>query len=1180
MNAALSWSTVALQGRLLVEASAGTGKTWTMAALYVRLLLEGVQGEALTPEQMVVCTYTDAAAQELSQRLRTRVEEVLQLAQSGAVVSAHDPVHQWVVARWQANDAQRNADHRRLQAALAQMDRAPISTLHGLCHRILSEFPLESGLGFQALTLDDGRELKEHLARDMLRQIGSGTPPEDARALPEGCRTWEGLTKALGEVLQPGAIVEAPLSHQELRAMLPQAQRAQLQALATGQGYFDRVTAVVRKNAVAMWEFLEGGHVLPEIDAPLYAGSEGVKALKPPAVAILDDADFQRAMRPLSEAIERASNPNRAFWAHWWPKLRAAQNACIEELGKLSFDLLIERVRERVLLEGSSLPEALLKRWPVALVDEFQDTDGAQYALLNRWFRDAHGAPQGLLAMVGDPKQAIYSFRGGDIHAYLKASEHANATLALAENQRSSTAYVQACNAFFSAENAQLSSVSQRIAYTPVQPAGRADLKGLRDQGQAVSAPLVLHQHKEALPNSVMRPKAIDACADLVVQLLAPDRFSIGDKALEPGDIAVLLVSNAEVASLRNALMKRGVPCVGQAKQTVFNSEWSRDLLLLLYAAHHPSDAGALRAALLTRALGVRKTRLKNVESDPALDAWRDVFLSWHRVWQQQGVLAAVLAIIEHCRTSLCALKDGERALTDLRHLGELLQEQTSAGLSADALLAWMREQQEDENAFASSERSLRLESDAKRVRLMTLHSSKGLEFPIVLLPTLWAHEHRSITRALGASNPCGERAALFENSALTALKQDQQDERFRLLYVALTRAVHACHVFTLPTERPATRGKSTRAKIDPDRSALDSMMERGSHHYFASASIECRTGWPEPPAKRYVQAPSVQISTDASAPLPTRFLLPGRYSFSTLSGGSERVHVEPHAADDERTVASASEALIEGANEDAITEGSDATIRWIDEQLDVLAMVKGTGFGQAMHDLLERRDARLSFSEQRPLVQRALEENAVRINDKASLARVVYAVADMLDRSLHTPLPTGSDTPCTLASLPAHAQRAELSFCFRVNALSLSALRAACADHGDPHLVPESPISVLNGMMTGAIDLVFEHDGRVHVLDYKTNALVNAQAYRPEALDAAMDTHHYRFQAFLYTVATHRYLRDRIGASYEAATHLGPAIYIFLRAAGLAPGLGLWSHRFPPTLVEAADRLFAGDSE
>mgnify|MGYP002777945183 FL=1 len=1190
---ALDWTRAPLSGRLLIEASAGTGKTWTMAALYLRLLLEDVDGRgALGPGHIVVATFTEAAAQELGARLRARLEQALAWAITAdgprsdggdarfAAIRAHasgDPVAAWLLQRWQGDAGGSARDRQRLLRALAEADRAPVGTLHSLCHRILREYPLDGALGFATLALGDGRALNEALARDLLRRIAAGEPPQHARNLPQGCRDVAALAKRIGLLLQPGAAVTPPSDVGALRATLAADAGDALRDLLRREGHYAHATNAVLNAVKAAVAFLEGGEA-PKSLAPLLDDDEIDKdRVLPAARDKVRASSFQSAIARFEVERERLASAERAFWAWWQPELRRAQARLLDESGTLAFDQLIERVRDAVQREGSALPAALGARWPVVLVDEFQDTDAAQYALLDAWQR---AAPRGLLAVVGDPKQAIYRFRGGDVAVYLRAARTVDVRMTLAQNQRSHTRYVDALNHVFAGPRAVLSASARSrgadtIRVAPVSAAGRADATPLSIDGKEQTRALVLHawdSEDGPLANAQARPRALRACAELVVRMLQPGSATLGDRALAPGDIAVLLVSNAEVDTLRRLLQRRGVPVLGQARQSVFDTDAAHELRRVLQAVLRPDDTGALRAALLTSLLGLDARALPAFEAGGGLDDARERFATLRAQWRREGVLAVVLALLREALPRLGAAADGERRLTDVRHLGELLQEEARERPRPEALLAWLDAQIGDDEDGGEGPRRLRLASDARRVRLMTLHGSKGLEFPVVLLPTLWAHEHgaRHGGPTLDAADADGRREAVFEKAALQARRDEQQEERFRLLYVALTRAQQACHVFTLPPDRPAT-ADGKKPKSDPERSALDALLarwpdgERGTAH----PHVEWRRGWPLPTDMR---VPVLRESADAIAPAPPApgpFTLPGRYSFSGLTGSDAPSALEPHAADDERG---------DDLGPDGGMERIGLDDSRIDAELTALASVGGTGFGLALHDLLEVPDATRRYVDEPERVLAALHAHGVRRRGGGELAAVVPTVAAMLDRAWRTPLPLPGAP--VLGRLPPTARRAEMRFHFVLDGVDWASLRALADAHGDPALIPPARAPHLRGSMSGAIDLVFEFDGRAHVLDWKGNAITRAAA-SGAGLVAVMDAKHYRFQALLYTVALHRLLRQRLGARYAIERHLGAPVYVFLRAFGLAPEtepeLGAWTQAFPPALIDALDAHLAG---
>ncbi|MDQ3039521.1 MAG: UvrD-helicase domain-containing protein, partial [Pseudomonadota bacterium] len=752
---------LAAGGRSLVEASAGTGKTWTIAALYVRLLLEPREGGPVSARGIVVSTFTDAAAQELRQRIRMRLQGAQELLANSRRAPdkllswdlQDDEVLHWLRTSCMSADgsvdaAKVEAFHLRLQLALAELDQAPIGTLHALCHRILREQPFASGMGFGQVELVAGSELDSELADDLWRQLS-----QSPAALSAEQQVWfdagrKQLTRALSDALKPGVDVPCPPSP-DIAALLQPEMAVALREHVEDASWFKSSRSVWIRGLLALAEWIEAGNptrvpdkkVLDDLDQPID------KQIKPARLSEAEtDHVFAFALHAADVLSTAPENFSARGLAQFAPTLRDQRDARLQARGQLSFDAVIARV-QTALQASKALADALHAQWPVALVDEFQDTDGLQYDILDRIYRDVADAPRGRLVMIGDPKQAIYRFRGGDIDAYLRAASHVDAgdVMHLDSNHRSARNYVAACNELFNIAGQALSADTQHaIAYRDVQASARRDRAPYLVNGNPVARPLVFHYLDEAPANAdARRDAALDACADHIVQLLAGSH-SIGGAPLQPGDIAVLLPKNKHVSALRARLQARGVPCVGGGRSSVFATDWAHDLQLLLHAAAQPSDPGLVRAALATRIGGIDYAglhALADAAHEPAWQQCLDRFAALHALWASSGVLAVVSEIIDAAAPRLVSARDGERALTDLRHLGELLQIQEARQPGHAQLLAWSSAQRDGDGSDsedAANGRELRIESDAKRVQLMTLHAAKGLEFPVVMLPLMW----------------------------------------------------------------------------------------------------------------------------------------------------------------------------------------------------------------------------------------------------------------------------------------------------------------------------------------------------------------------------------------------------------------------------------------------------------
>ncbi|WP_229792336.1 UvrD-helicase domain-containing protein [Cognatilysobacter bugurensis] len=1170
-------------GRSLIEASAGTGKTWTISVLYLRLLLEG--DTPLAASRVAVTTFTDAAAQELRERLRRRLawaerRACAMLEQSELPDEDGGSDDAWLRARWhEPNPSRVRGDLNRLRLAQVELDLAPISTLHGFCRRVLADYPFECGSAFLPAEMACARTLHDELVQDLWREL-----VQSPGALDDGAQAWVeagrgALSRALAQALAPGVSIRA-LDAATLQELQHGDNAALLRDFCADVGWFARSNAALIRVLHALADGIDARCAveLPK-DARRHLFDELHKQIKParydaalahPAISLA-----QRAVRLLPHAAApMKAEALRRFTA----QLRERREHRLREHGLLTFDAQIERVHAALRgPDADGFAARLFEAWPVMLVDEFQDTDTQQFAILDRIYRDEIGAPRGRLVMIGDPKQAIYRFRGGDIHAYLAAREGADTLLHLDVNQRSSRALVTAFNEWHALAGTALGQDGRLgIRVEPVHAAGRADAQPLVEDGGPCTRPLVFHVQSDCpSTRDERRTQALRACANQIAGMLDAGRHRIGDDPLQPGDIAVLLPRHGDIVQLRALLLERRVPCVGTSRDSVFSTPIARDLLIFLHGIAHAGDDAAVRAALATRLGGHTWDALQRLREDPL--AWQPIaqrFVQWRARWQAGGVLAAVRDVIADCGPRLVAGGDGERVLTDLRHLAELLQETSLRVDGVQALLAWFAAQRdaEPEATEAAEEQQLRIESDARRVRLMTLHASKGLEFPIVFLPLMWDHTGREPTLPVVHDAESGTRVLdlggeHFDDAMRQACVEDQ-DERFRVLYVALTRAKHACHVYVLPVDR--NDGVSKSPPADPHRSALDAMVERlqaqlapgGSVEDVAHA-IEWRIGWPWPVVRCRDENETRPLRAKAVVE-PAAARPQAKHSFSTLT----RVRldaVEEAAASDEAHLSvepdSVDDAMPSAADEDAHPE------------LLALGHVRGADFGNALHAIFEHRRVGEPVTSQLDLVRSSLLEAGVRVRD-ASIDELVRPLAARVQATLDAALLPATRPGLTLGALPAAAIRAEMEFHYAIDDVAVRALRAACAAHGEPDLVPMLATPRLNGLMTGKIDLVFEHGGRFHVLDYKGNHLGDRISdYAPAALRAAMDAHHYRFQALLYTVAVDRYLRGRL-ARYDRAMHLGEAIYVFVRAAGLAPGAGMWTQRFDDALLAAVDRV------
>ncbi|TQD46649.1 UvrD-helicase domain-containing protein [Marilutibacter aestuarii] len=1211
-----------LDGLRLIEASAGTGKTFTLATLVTRLVVE----RGLRVGQILAVTFTEAATQELRHRIRARLERTLQVLEGDDAAmreegSAEDGIGREILqAHLAAGHEDVDTLRRRLQQAVHEIDLAAIFTIHGFCSRALSEHALDSGQGFdppEQLTSD--KALRGDLAADLWRAFAAEAA--DAALLTELWSGPEALAEDLRALLddaplRPGRPVDAP----DPKPALQSAFDALRLAFAADQDAF----------LDAMRAALEGGvlnkngyqkNLLEEVWCALaeYCAQDDATCAVDPRIERLGPAYIEGKLRkgreddaprgPLSDAIAHwiEARERREAWriGRRTGLLHRIRDAARQRLDVLkrqrrvrTYDDLIRHLADA--LEGPRgdvLAQRLRDQYAIALVDEFQDTDTRQWSIFQRVFGDVDetgGAPA--LFLIGDPKQAIYGFRGGDVQTYLAAKQQAEAAPALTHNFRSRPSVLDAIAALYAnaRRNGDTPFVVDGIDFQPVLAGGgRHDRDFMRDGRPAPALtvcrfPITLGIHEsgerkgqekllDPMPAEESRKSATEACAAAIHGVLSDageGRAILHDKdgaprPVQAGDIAVLVRNHKEASRIQRALAAAGIPAVAAGKQSLFDTDEAGELRCLFEALLQPADDGRLRAALATVLVGCDAADIAALDTDPIGHArWQHAALQWRDRWQRSGPLALVADLCATHAPRLLGLLDGERRLTNLMQLGELLQEADARALGLHGLVDWLRGRIADADSDDESQ-LLRLESDARRVQIVTLHKSKGLEYPLVYLPFV----------GIGSKPPATERHTTVQTdegggrvlhwkidkhaddwkAAQESARQAREAEDARLLYVGLTRAQDALWLASGPFRDADT------TRVWPMLKALDAMP--GTYGIAFTDGDALPTLRPLP-AHDAIDVPPARV---AARVLPRDWWV---YSFSQLTRADGGEVDGPASAVIDERGANDEPPPIDGAE----PEPTAAVTAIGGDDLADDRRFGGTVFGNALHEALENidfaawrhwRGGPAPGGQDMPL-REALARGGFAdadIDDGATL------LAQLIGHTLTVQLPEGG----RLADTPAWQRRAEMEFHFALQPTAVDALFALLHRHG---VVPRRHAfglrRRLEGLMTGKIDLTYVVDGRWYVLDYKSNRL---PAYDPAALESAMQHSEYDLQALVYTVALHRWLRFRLGDAYEYARDMGGVRYLFCRGLHEGNGHGIHAHRPDPALVQALDALFAGQA-
>ena len=1104
-------------GVTVLEASAGTGKTFTIAALAARYVAAG------TPlDRMLLVTFTRMATGELRERVRERLlsaEEGVARAQAG-VAPLGDEVLQ-LLARGTLEELA--ARRRNLGEALRDFDAATIATTHGFCEQVLSGLGVAGEVERDATFVEDLSDLVEEIVDDFyIRKFfrTDGTLP------------------------------------------------------------FDRAEALrIARKAV----------------------ENPFSPLEPRDAA---DGSTPGMRRRLADAV-RVEVERR--------KRRA---------GVVTYDDLLVRLRDTLAdgARGAATCQRLRDRYRVALVDEFQDTDPVQWEIMRRAF----GTGDGTLVLIGDPKQAIYAFRGADVYAYLDAARDAGTKATLDVNWRSDKGLLDAYDTVFGGAKLGHESIPyRRVAAAPAHQEPRmvdaphpAHLRLRIVRRDTAGVPLTDQGYMAAAPGR--QHVAADLAGDLVALLTSRaaiirrgvDGAETAREQVRPGHIAVLVRTNRHAALVRDALDTVGIPAVINGAGSVFATATAREWLRLLEALERPTSATRAASVALTAFLGWSAEQVASAD-DRAWEAIHARLHRWAGLLRRRGV-ASLLEAITHTEGlpgRVLARPDGERDLTDIRHAGQLLHAAaTSEQLGVTALAGWLRQRiAEADKDTGNEERSRRLESDAEAVQVLTIHRSKGLEFPIVYYPYLWepswisdddppifhdpdaGHE-----RTIDVGGKKGPGFARHWNRYV----QEQRGEELRLAYVALTRAQHQAVVWWAASwdSRDSPLGRLLFARDEDGNVAASGAAvpddDKVAAHFATLAaktprciSVEESVGGRE---ARWTGPGGVAANLEAG-----RFdrTIDGKWRRTSYSGITEGAHDARVASEAEQdVVADEDEVLVVvPANDDDATDPASYVAR--SRPLPLATMPGGRDVGTFVHSVLEATDFAAADIDASLLAAVANEQRRQRL-DIGDPALVVAglraaietplgpALGDVRLRDIGTadrvnemafelPLvggdrPTGELTVSGIASL------------FRRH-LAADDVLAGYADRlADPALVAD-----LRGFLTGSLDLVLRTHGadgnsRFAVVDYKTNRLapagepLTAWHYRPEALADEMQRAHYPLQAVLYLAALHRYLRWRL-PGYQPGRDLAGVAYLFVRGMDGAahPGAGVFAWRPPTAFIE-----------
>jgi len=1194
---------IELEGFSLIEASAGTGKTYTIQNLYLRMVAGWLDGSTgverhLRPDEILLMTYTIAATEELKERIRKILTRGVLYFENRSSLNEEELIRLEELladarSLLQPGQTQEDRDRlirNRIRNALLIFDDAAIFTIHGFCQRLLSRYAFESGILFNAEIRTDADQLIEELFADYLRAFsypeGSALHNALKDKVVSNLSGYSQMTLIRELQSRPGlVIIGAPKRdpetlEREMEEVLKRLCMAYSPGMAAEMEYPEAGSA---DEILGRWKAgasaADTGETELDVLSKLHEHLLKTERLPERSSRFLElTGDLVR----LHQDYQRVVPLHAACWTlERFNRMKQQENF-------LTFDDLLKNVLHAVRDPGNPLRELVRKQYRAAVVDEFQDTDPVQYEIFRLIFGQKETGH--LLILVGDPKQAIYGFRGGDTATYRVAREFVKThgkEYSLLRNFRSAEKLLNTVNDLFekcpqNMPGGETVFADRNVEFHPVS-AGRSGPGLLDQQGQEDPEPMKIRWLTVSDPDmsaafslKEMLEKVCRACAEDIVALLDSEwRSPETGKRLRPSEIAVLVPDNSDAKRMRDELRKRHVPCVIPKSENVFRSEAAKHLRTVLKAVESPASANLVSEAMLTPLLGFTLDNMialhaavQGTGNSGVLNGIQEKMRQLYLLWQQNSFLRMfqeMLRVFE-VREKLLRRNNGERILTDLLHLRDLIQKKISeTGLSPAGVLSFLTAQ---ENEADSEEKETMMETDRSAVTITTIHSSKGLEYPVVMLPLMFK-KASSYKSGQPACYHDGEGHLILnlapDRDAVSWIERERRQELMRLLYVALTRAKYSCYLYWGLISSNAPNGLY-------DQTALDWLFPALSGHDWRNVTDFTpqlgKCGIRLIPADRIgctQHQPGSELQEKLSCREWQGKIDPDYHftSFTGLAGGS--------------------------GGPDGLDYDSGDTGNRVENPVGIFRIPAGAQTGNAWHNIMEGID----FTTFDPEKNRDLIVHKMKIfgvlhqqMDPVIQEEYVTLTGQMIHHLLNTPLRNAEGDEFCLKDVSPNERLSELKFNYIFHQkLQTGQLVQALSEYAysvfglDPSRIAVRELFISGGFLNGAIDLLFRHNGKLYIADWKSNRISGRfSGFSADGVKAEMAEHTYYLQYLIYTVAVMKYLSLHLGhpATGEEYDRLfGGVYYFFMRGVDCSrPGQGIFFDRPPFTLIQKLDDL------
>jgi len=1138
-----------LRGANLIEANAGTGKTYNITALYARMLVE----LKYNVESILVVTYTNAAVSDLKGKIYSRLcslRDAMTALKNGTKLGNDDP---FSTEYAQKRASSTETDLKSVKGAIRDFDQCSIFTIHGFCQRMLKENAFSGRIPYDVELTGDSRELIKRPIYDFWRNT---VYKADKAIIPYLTNdTPDSLIDFYMDIQGNLAIeVEKP------EKMVEDAEL--LNCIDELTNCFEKVKDSFTVNSEELFSLMDNTRKDFPLNKMTYK-SNLTKDSFVELMRLISAGDIHPPLENVNKKIHRFTqsainekaktgtieHPFFVLVEDWYNKEAEFQETAklytasiryklyeylqnVLEKHKLknnlqSYDDLIARMRSAVLdNEGQGgMTSSLNKKYSAALIDEFQDTDPYQYDIFNTAF-GKQGKP---FFMIGDPKQAIYSFRGADVFAYLKAAGAEGNQYTLTSNFRSDPALVESVNSFFKRERSFL---LEEIEYAPSRGAS-ADMK-LQINGTN-QPPMTIWEIDKVNADNVAKSTARHI-AELLNKAESGNATLNGEK-VKPSDIAVLCRSKKQLTKVKRALADCRVPAVVSGSESVFDSDEAKEMVNVLSAVISPFSQTLIKTALTTSIFGFTADHIHGLTETDEWDAITEEFRNYNDLINIKGLAPMFFHMAGRRRLyeNIASLPSGERKLTNYIHLTELAQQYEAEKKAAPQdILSWLKDKITTADK-RGDEAELKMDSDENAVTIITIHKSKGLEYKIVYTPFLMFKREKPKKTYKYHS---GDKYILDMVGSDYTIEQSSKEDRaedLRIAYVALTRAKAVCY-----TAWGVADGHSSSAMsylINGEFAKYDPV---AFHSYFSGTNIQIGA-MPLPEVQTYK---TVQIKPEsANKTFTSEIAKPWQInSFSRL------IH--------------SSSAGVKDTDQFIKPDGQKQILN----EFDIFSFPKGAKAGTCLHECMEE----IYFENYTPeSIQETVAKKLELFSfDPAYINAVAENLRSIIEKDMYG---------VRLEDLEEGKYIHEMEFQISTANFLSEEIADIFAKHGEEDFAKAAStlkFKSIQGFMNGFADLIFEQYGRYYVLDWKSNHLgMDKDAYSNEKMHNEMLGSHYYMQLYIYTLALHMHLSNCL-SDYDYDAHIGGGLYIFMRGINSDGDEGIYHHRPKKEIIVEMEKL------